>query len=285
MWTLTVSPDEFDSPEQAYLHVGKKRLIAELVRALHRKGWLDSVRFFYCLEFQENGWPHWHLVVETAFVPIELVRGLWNVGHVWYSDGNGASPEHAANYVTKYVAKPDVGFPEWVMNFKGNMRRFSTSRGLCEPCRPRPNRCCDNPRVRIRKTPRERVKGCGSKTVLLREELVEDSTKRDDSRERYVTRRTFLCVASVCPQVASTMTQEQLCELSLEEINYQRSLDQCTAELTDIVFRSESWASVSLNDKMKIFDSVFRWQQAFSAMKRVESNEVYNADQLTLEFW
>ena len=79
MWTLTVDPTLFDSPEIAFRHVRKKHSIAELVRALKKAEYLISKRYFYVLEWQKKTeMPHWHLLLETKHVPFDLVCEIRN---------------------------------------------------------------------------------------------------------------------------------------------------------------------------------------------------------------
>ena len=78
MLTLTVDPKLFDNPEQAYRYVREKRCVAELVRALHKAGHLYSRRFFYVVEWQKTTeMAHFHLLVESDFIPFSLLCSLW----------------------------------------------------------------------------------------------------------------------------------------------------------------------------------------------------------------
>lgn len=150
MVSLTLDQTLFESPEQAFRYVRKKRCLAEFVKALHRGGHIKSTRFVYVLEFQKNGWPHWHLLLETAFIPHDLAMRLWGrhrpvdagpvqpgrpaLGFVSLNAPKFATAEHAANYATKYIVKhPAGGYPDWVLDFDGKINRFQTSRGLLKP--------------------------------------------------------------------------------------------------------------------------------------------------------
>ena len=56
MWTLTVDPKKYLSPEQAWEDVGEHRRIGELMRAM-------GVEFYaWVLEWHKSGWPHWHVI-------------------------------------------------------------------------------------------------------------------------------------------------------------------------------------------------------------------------------
>lgn len=149
MVTLTVDPLNFpDSPESAFAYVKKRRCVAELVRALHKAGYLWSRRYFYVIEWQQNGYPHWHLLLDATWIPFAAITEVWDKFRPkWLPPPEGVRPPmgscrftaskferggaaHAANYVAKYLTKhPADGYPDWVMNAKTRIRRFSTSRG------------------------------------------------------------------------------------------------------------------------------------------------------------
>jgi hypothetical protein len=145
--TLTIDPTLFPTPADAMERVRTRRAFSRLVRALLKSGHLKSGRYFAAIEFQKNGMPHWHLLLESDFVPIERVQELWDrnrpdtagpvqpgrpgFGFVWMSKDKFDSTEHAAHYVTKYVLKyPKAGYPDWVLDFVGRIPKYSTSRGL-----------------------------------------------------------------------------------------------------------------------------------------------------------
>ena len=86
MVTLTLDPSLFDGdPLRAFEYVkGKKgsgntqHLIGELVRTLEKRGCLHSRRFFCVLECQKNGFPHWHLLLDASYIPVETIRDRWD---------------------------------------------------------------------------------------------------------------------------------------------------------------------------------------------------------------
>lgn len=193
MLTLTIDPQLFPDPETAYRHTRQKRLLARLVRRLRKAGALRSSRWACVLEFQkQTQMPHWHLLVESEFVPFETLKNIWNsfrprcagpgegdrpaFGHVRVSRPRFADARHAANYVTKYCTKlPEQGFPDWVLDFHGQIRLFATSRCFfegfeeprektqqvvktcdCEPCREQR----DQAESEGRKEPKEHAPAC-----------------------------------------------------------------------------------------------------------------------------
>ena len=144
MITLTLDRNLFSSAKQAYeLVQNEKKSIGELVKKMKRDGVIEDGRFFYAIEFHKDGYVHWHLAV----IPTEKWHGrlndkrmnggkmylaeAWKWGYAHEKTVKGLTPEYAMNYLTKYVMKVDVEPPEWVLNWEGNFRKFSTSRGLC----------------------------------------------------------------------------------------------------------------------------------------------------------
>jgi hypothetical protein len=115
---------------------------------LHKAGYLYSRRWFVVIEWQGNGFPHWHLLLDATWIPFGAITDTWDKFRPpWLPPPEGVRPPmgccrftaskfdaggalHAARYVAKYVSKfPADGFPEWVTARK-NIRRFSTSRGF-----------------------------------------------------------------------------------------------------------------------------------------------------------
>ncbi|MDA8563668.1 hypothetical protein N9L06_04360 [Mariniblastus sp.] len=145
MLSLTINPGNFESAEAAYRYVTSNRLISRLVRELCRVGVLNSRNFFSVFEVQKNGNPHWHVLLETRFIPHAIISKIWNrwgtgkentkenpsLGHAWISNPKFKNPKHAAHYATKYLVKqPEAGWPDWVLDYSGQIHRCSRSRGL-----------------------------------------------------------------------------------------------------------------------------------------------------------
>lgn len=146
MWTLTIDRNNFDSPKEAWEFVNEQRLIARLVRDLRKAGLLLGRHYVCVLECHKDGWPHWHLVLNAKFIEKGVFQKLWNrlgtgdqnknFGFTAFTKGRSpgrkgkfASAHHAACYITKYLTKnPEQGWPEWVLEHSGRVRRFTTSR-------------------------------------------------------------------------------------------------------------------------------------------------------------
>jgi hypothetical protein len=151
MWTFTVDPARFNGPLGAYRHVMKERIFSRLVGELNKRGYLHSGRYFWVMETHKNGWPHWHLLIDASFVPFGDVAEIWNrigagdakelFGRIQFSKGRNAdkgafdNAMHAAFYAMKYVVKePEQGWPDWLLDYEGNVKRFSPSHGFYASC-------------------------------------------------------------------------------------------------------------------------------------------------------
>ena len=140
--TLTVDRKPFTGPYAAWDHVGKKRGISVLMQTLRRmkrngREVLHGDEWISALEFQMKtgeGWPHWHVLTHSSFVPVELIRKAWKLGHVSITSTKEFGDKiHAMHYLTKYLVKPQDGIPRWAREAKDSGRRirlFSTSRGI-----------------------------------------------------------------------------------------------------------------------------------------------------------
>lgn len=199
MLTLTIDRKKWSGPEDAYLGIMASRSISEFVRKLSRKrcSLVATREFLVTAEFHPSSpeWLHWHLVVRPqgdwfhkpqrgwkAFG--DRLSKMWGHGFVDVAvRSKTASPEHAMNYLTKYIAKQDVEPPEWVLNRAGNFRKFSTSRGFCGPVKKRKPKATD--RTNERKTAAERVASCAQKSRLVKiKRVVRDTMGKREIFER-----------------------------------------------------------------------------------------------------
>ncbi|QDU09473.1 hypothetical protein [Gimesia aquarii] len=156
MWTLTVDPKIFnDDPKAAFEYCKEKRVIGELVKALRRKEEFKIGRHYFCaVEWQKKTeFVHYHLLLETEFIPFDIVCHYWNLNRPKWAtiseeDQKTGRPKfgsvrytsrvkkintvaHAINYATKYVIKyPDHGFPDWVMNYPKKIDRYHISQSF-----------------------------------------------------------------------------------------------------------------------------------------------------------
>ena len=215
MWTFTIDPTLFNSPDEAFEYFKSKRCLSNLMRALRDRGLVHSSRFFSVIEWHKNGYAHWHVLIDASYVPKKIVQEVWDkyrpewagpkpddrpgFGMVRFSKRKFSSKLHAARYATKYLIKPpESGYPDWVLDYGRYVRRYSTSNGFWESSKGEtksiptskeadPDGHEENVRPKkerdpgeVRSTIRERLARCGQQTVLLANHI---KTHHDGTRE------------------------------------------------------------------------------------------------------
>ncbi len=222
--TLTIDGTLFSSPETAWRYVMDHRLLASLVKKLHEKGFLKSRNYFWVVEWQgETEQAHWHLIVDSDFVPYGEIVAIWSsfrpksapklaekvtaenyraldrpaFGSVRFTLNN-AKPWNAALYATKYLVKvPERGFPDWVLDYEGRIPRYNHSKGFFSEGKPsttssgaRADPLDFNPdaldRRPERKTLRQRIRQCKAKTVILRALVYREGGVLKPQRPKFV---------------------------------------------------------------------------------------------------
>lgn len=109
----------FADPAEAFDYVQGRRLVSRLLRGR---------RYVVVIEFQEAGWPHWHVLVD-GWIDGDRVwrlwRDRWKVGRPhfeWVPLGAGV------NYLCKYVSKGGDA-PAWVLE-RTHFRMISSGGGV-----------------------------------------------------------------------------------------------------------------------------------------------------------
>lgn len=124
--TLTVAARNIP-PEQAYER-GKDRLRRFLARFREAIG--HDYLWCWKLEFHEDGYAHWHLLLEyTQRIPEEMLPELekwWGLGRINVK----RVKQRDLYYVFKYVSKGLEDLPAWVEHHRGRLRVFQSSRGF-----------------------------------------------------------------------------------------------------------------------------------------------------------
>lgn len=123
--TITIDPNKFKDASEAYDHVNRnlRFRMRELSKVYRVHKWLCK------LELQENGYPHFHLLVDSPdrwdFEEIDRIFpwGFTNVQRV--------KSEAQARYVFKYLSKEFEDLPEWFLKLR-QVRIIRTSRGFWE---------------------------------------------------------------------------------------------------------------------------------------------------------
>jgi len=72
--TLTVNPAMHDNPELAWRDTADK--VPELIRALRKR--FGQVEYLRVIEETEKGWPHYHCMVRSQYLPQPVIKQLWS---------------------------------------------------------------------------------------------------------------------------------------------------------------------------------------------------------------
>jgi hypothetical protein len=127
--TFTINQNLFTHPENAY-EVGKAR-IREAMRFLRLNLGVtfEECPYWWKLEFQENGWPHWHLIfLYRKKVDLDLVDRCWTLGDT----NTKRIRQEDFDYCFKYVTK-DFELPGWVQDYPDQIRFSQASAGFLKP--------------------------------------------------------------------------------------------------------------------------------------------------------
>lgn len=101
--TLTTDPALWENPRACY--DGTRRQIPELIKRLRNR--FGAIEYLRVTELTRKGWPHYHLLVRSGFLPQKVVKSEW-------ASLTGASivdlrqvkqSFNAYNYLVKYLAK------------------------------------------------------------------------------------------------------------------------------------------------------------------------------------
>ncbi len=118
--TLTVDPALYVSPRHAWEETRRK--VPLLIRKLRLK--FGEVEYLRVTEVTKKGWPHYHLLVRSGFIPHSVVRKLWNelTGARIVDLRQVTATFKAYQYLVKYLSK--LHKLEWTE------RHVSVSRGF-----------------------------------------------------------------------------------------------------------------------------------------------------------
>ena len=117
--TLTLDPARIEGDPVQYLN----RLFAMLRVYLGRK-YGASIQYIRILEFQKNGNPHFHILIDR-YIPREWIQAAWvAVGGGCMVDVRHVDVHRVSRYLSKYLTK------ELLMSAPSRSRRVTTSRGI-----------------------------------------------------------------------------------------------------------------------------------------------------------
>lgn len=101
--TLTIDPALWDSPREAY--DGTRRHVSTLMRRI--RSTYGHAEYLRVLEVTRKGWPHYHVLLRSPYVPWKWVRSEWHslTGARIVDLRQCNKTWEAAVYLTKYLAK------------------------------------------------------------------------------------------------------------------------------------------------------------------------------------
>ncbi len=140
---LTIDPDKYNGPEEAFNEVAKKRAIAELCRNIERTHGREINDWIRLLEWHSNGFPHWHLIVEmsvqgrAAQIGQDIIHHYWPYGKIVRE--KYVESEHHWDNICGYLQKKgyltggegkthQLVLPDWLADSTKKIPRYSSMR-------------------------------------------------------------------------------------------------------------------------------------------------------------
>lgn len=103
MFTLTVNPAHWENPRQAF--DGTRRQVSELIKKLRAR--FGELEYLRVTELTKQGWPHYHLLVRSGYIPHAAVKKLWEemTGAYIVDVRQVKQCFRAYTYLVKYLSK------------------------------------------------------------------------------------------------------------------------------------------------------------------------------------
>ena len=117
--TLTLDPKRIEGDPVRYLNDAFAKLRVYLKRELH-----VAPQYIRVLEFQKNGNPHFHILIDQ-YIDLGWIRKAWvAVGGGFMVDIRCVDVHRVSRYLSKYLTK------ELLLSAPSRSRRVTTSRGI-----------------------------------------------------------------------------------------------------------------------------------------------------------
>ena len=284
MLTLTLNRDLFPDAQSAYSYLKLKRCVGEVMRKLYRSKHpqmkMHSKKYLQVLEWQADGWPHFHLAVDASHIPSEELSRLWNslappqdqpgscsplsLGYTWVSWEVCSShcADGTARKLLKYITQPDHIVPQWVLDAPFRIRMYETSRGLfvnaAAPARlnkPRGLGAKQKAKRAPSKPLRERLAQCGTSCHLLQ---VSQCASEGSPKQKY----THLATLDVPPEVLYRAANGPTYPKTQEEREAQRIT---LRRLPEVLMR----AADSIHMPLAVTRANWEWQDRLQSMNCV----------------
>lgn len=117
--TLTVDPSLWENPRAAF--DGTRRKVPECMRHLRTR--FTSVEYLRVTELTRRGWPHYHLMVRSPYIPHAVVKSLWTklTGALIVDLRQIDKKLNCYNYLVKYLSKMHkIGWTERHVSYSRN---------------------------------------------------------------------------------------------------------------------------------------------------------------------
>lgn len=120
LMTLTVDPANYDTPRQAFDETRTK--LAPLTRTLRSK--FGEVEYLRVTELTRRGWPHYHFLIRSPYIPHSVVRDRWQelTGARIVDLRKCSANFRAYTYLLKYLTK--MHSISWTERHVSYSRRF-----------------------------------------------------------------------------------------------------------------------------------------------------------------
>lgn len=127
MLTLTIDPSLWDSPRAAF--DGTRRKVPELIKRLRKR--FGTIEYLRVTELTKKGWPHYHLLLRSNFLPQPVVAKEWRelTGAKIVDLRQVKATFKAYSYLVKYLSK--LHTIEWTE------RHVSYSKNFFPPYEPK----------------------------------------------------------------------------------------------------------------------------------------------------
>ncbi len=118
--TLTIDPSLWPDPRASF--DGTRRQVPELIRKLRLK--FGDVEYLRVTELTRNGWPHYHLLVRSGYLPQPVVKELWALltGATIVDLRQVKNRFQTYIYLVKYLSK--MHKLEWTTRHVSTSRKF-----------------------------------------------------------------------------------------------------------------------------------------------------------------
>lgn len=108
--TLTVDQLKFKNSQSAYCHI--KKNFRYFIRDLKSYLGIKTLRWISKLEFQQNGFVHWHMLIDYRKpIDVSMLAEIWGYGLVHIA----RNKERDMPYTFKYISKSVDGLPKWFL--------------------------------------------------------------------------------------------------------------------------------------------------------------------------